>query len=179
MRHENDIPAEEERSQGPWIPCQNGFRRRKESSESPSCQGPQIHCLRPLRRGLFSAREICKKKMESLTTLKKTDDFERIYREGRSGGNRLFVMYAAEPEPGREGRLGISVSKKVGNSVVRHRIRRLIKECFRLHISEWADRDYIVAARKEAVGKSFGEVEAALLHLGRKISVYTQPGENE
>ena len=117
--------------------------------------------------------------MERLTTLKKTDDFERIYRTGRSSGNRFFVLYTAEPEPGRSGRLGISVSKKVGNSVVRHRIRRLIKECFRLHISEWADRDYIVVARKEAVGKSFGETEAALLHLGKKISVYAQQGENE
>ena len=117
--------------------------------------------------------------MEKLTTLKKTDDFDRIYREGKSSGNRLFVLYAAEPEPGRVGRLGISVSKKVGNSVVRHRIRRLIKECFRLHISEWADRDYIVAARKEAVGKSYSEIEASLLHLGKKTSAYLQQGENE
>ena len=120
-----------------------------------------------------------KAKMDKLTTLKKTDDFDRIYREGRSCGNRLFVLYAAEPEPGRSGRLGISVSKKVGNSVVRHRIRRLIKECFRLHISEWADRDYIVAARKEAVGKSYSEIEASLLHLGKKTSAYLQQGENE
>ena len=120
-----------------------------------------------------------KGKMDTLTTLKKTDDFERIYREGRSGGNRHFVLDAAEPAPGREGRLGISVSRKVAGSVGRHRIRRLIKECFRLHISEWADRDYIVVARKEAVGKSFGETEAALLHLGKKISVYAQQGENE
>ena len=117
--------------------------------------------------------------MDSLTTLKKTDDYDRIYREGRSCGNRFFVLYAAEPAPGRSGRLGVSVSKKVGNSVVRHRIRRLIKECFRLHISEWADRDYIVVARKEAVGKGFSEVEAALLHLGKKTSLVLQQGENE
>ena len=117
--------------------------------------------------------------MDSLTPLKKTDDFERIYREGRSGGNRLFVMYAAEPEKGRSGRLGISVSKKVGNSVVRHRIRRLIKECFRLHISEWADKDIIVVARKEAAGKSYQEIEASLLLLGKKNSVYSQRGGNQ
>ena len=115
--------------------------------------------------------------MDSLTTLKKTDDFERIYREGRSCGNRLFVLYAAKPEEGRPGRLGISVSRKVGNSVVRHRIRRLVKECFRLHVSEWADMDVIVVARKEAVGKSFLEVEEALLHLGKKNSVYLQHSE--
>ena len=117
--------------------------------------------------------------MNSLTTLKKSDNFERIYREGRSSGNRLFVMYSADPEPGRSGRLGISVSKKVAGSVGRHRIRRLIKECFRLHISEWADKDIIVVARKEAVGKSFQETEAALLHLGRKNSVLLPHSEIE
>lgn len=119
------------------------------------------------------------RKMERLTTLKKTDDFERIYRTGRSSGNRFFVLYTAEPEPGRSGRLGISVSKKVGNSVVRHRIRRLIKECFRLHISEWDDRDMIVVARREAVGKSYAEIEASLLHLGKKNAVYLQQGVME
>ena len=174
MCHENDIPAQKERSQGSWIQSQNGERRRKKSAESTPCQRTQSHRLRPQRSGLFSAR-----KMNSLTTLKKTDDFDRIYREGRSGGNRLFVMYSAVPAPGRTGRLGISVSKKTGNSVVRHRIRRLVKECFRLHISEWADRDYIVVARKEAAGKSFREVEEALLHLGKKTSAYLQQGENE
>ena len=120
-----------------------------------------------------------KGKMDNLTTLKKTDDFERIYREGRSGGNRLFVLYAAEPAPGREGRLGISVSRKVAGSVGRHRIRRLIKECFRLHISEWDDRDMIVVARREAVGKSYAEIEASLLHLGKKNAVYLQQGVME
>ena len=116
--------------------------------------------------------------MDSLTTLKKKDDFDRIYRTGRSCGNRLFALYAAEPEPGRSGRLGISVSKKIGNSVVRHRIRRLIKESFRRHISNWADMDMIVVARREAVGKSFNEVDEALLHLGMKNSVYLQQSEN-
>ena len=62
--------------------------------------------------------------------------------------------------------------------MVRHRIRRLIKESFRRHISNWADMDMIVVARREAVGKSFNEVDEALLHLGMKNSVYLQQSEN-
>ena len=116
--------------------------------------------------------------MSAVITLKSRFDFDRVYQNGRSYANRLLIMYVM-PNGTTSDRYGLVVSKKVGNSVVRHRIRRLIKECFRLHISEWADRDYIVAARKEAVGKSFREVEAALLHLGKKNSVYLQQGENE
>lgn len=64
--------------------------------------------------------------------------------------------------------MGISVSKKVGGSVVRHRLRRLIKESFRLHQSEWAPFDYVVVARREAAGKSYEEIEKTLFYLGKK-----------
>ena len=65
-----------------------------------------------------------------------------------------------------ENRLGISVSKKVGNSVVRHRVKRLIKESYRLHEemfhSSW---DIVVVARAESKDKSFKNIEGSLLHL--------------
>ena len=64
-------------------------------------------------------------------SLKKNADFQRVYREGVSFANRYLVMYVAENKTGRN-RLGISVSKKVGNSVVRHRVTRLIRESYRL-----------------------------------------------
>lgn len=101
--------------------------------------------------------------------LEKKTEFARVYEKGRSYGSKLLVLYVYEPEEDREaGRLGIAVSKKVGGSVVRHRIRRLIKESFRLHQSEWAKRDYIVIARREAAGKSYGEIEESLFYLGKK-----------
>lgn len=112
--------------------------------------------------------------MNQLETIKKTSDFVQVYQQGRSYGNRLLVLYVRNIEPGQAGRIGISVSKKVGNSVIRHRIRRLIKESFRLHLSEWPDKEYVVVAKREAKGKDYFEIEKALLHLGRKTEVLKQ-----
>ena len=67
-----------------------------------------------------------------MESLKKNDDFRLVYRSGKSCANRYLVMYAKPNDLGTS-RIGISVSKKVGNSVVRHRIKRLVKESYRLH----------------------------------------------
>ena len=65
-------------------------------------------------------------------------------------------------------RLGISVSKKVGNSVVRHRITRLIRESYRLNETMFnSGLDIIVIARAGARGKGYEEINSALLHLGK------------
>jgi len=65
-----------------------------------------------------------------------------------------------------ENRLGISVSKKVGNSVVRHRITRLIRESYRLNEAMFNNGlDIVVIARADAKGKSYDEINSAILHL--------------
>ena len=113
-----------------------------------------------------------------LSSLKTTDEFTRVYRKGKSYGSELLVLYVLESEKGREaGRLGISISKKVGGSVERHRLRRLIKESFRLNKSEWAPNDYVVVARREAAGRSYQEIDACLLYLGKKSLTWNK-GEN-
>ncbi len=100
-------------------------------------------------------------------SLKKTEDFRKVYRSGRSYANRLLVMYVRENGSERN-RFGISVSKKVGNSVVRHRIARLLRESYRLHEemfhSGW---DIVAVARTGAKTASYHEIESALMHLGR------------
>ena len=65
--------------------------------------------------------------MKYSESLKKSKDFQQVYRHGTSKANRYLVMYVLENQY-MKNRLGISVSKKVGNSVVRHRITRLIRE---------------------------------------------------
>lgn len=65
-------------------------------------------------------------------------------------------------------RLGISVSKKVGNSVVRHRLKRLIRESYRLHEQEFqTGLDIVVVARVSAKDRDYAQIESALLHLGK------------
>ena len=69
--------------------------------------------------------------MKHTESLKKNRDFQNVYKKGTSFANRYLVMYVMDN--GLEiNRVGISVSKKVGNSVVRHRVKRLIKEAYRL-----------------------------------------------
>ena len=69
--------------------------------------------------------------MKYSESLKKNRDFQNVYRKGKSLANHYLVMYLLPNELNRN-RLGISVSKKVGNSVVRHRLTRLIRESYRM-----------------------------------------------
>ncbi len=104
--------------------------------------------------------------MKYSESLKKNSDFQKIYRERKSYANRYFVMYIIENGTERN-RIGISVSKKVGNSVTRHRVKRLVKEAYRLHEDVFnSGLDIVVIARMSAKGISYQETESALLHLG-------------
>lgn len=105
--------------------------------------------------------------MQFSESLKKNRDFQNVYKNGKSNANRYLVMYVADNGL-HQNRLGISVSKKVGNSIVRHRLTRLIRESYRLNEELFpVGKDIVVIARTAAKGRSFGEIESALLHLGR------------
>ena len=96
----------------------------------------------------------------------KNKDFQVIYKEGKSYANKYLVMYIRENHMDQN-RLGISVSKKVGNSIVRHRLTRLIRESYRLQEERFKNGfDIVVIARNSAKGKSYHEIESAFLHLG-------------
>ena len=104
--------------------------------------------------------------MKYSESLKKTKDFQNVYRRGKSYANRYLVMYVL-PNQTERNRLGISVSKKVGNSVIRHHLTRLIRESYRLHEDMFhSGLDMVVIARTTAHDISYHEVESALLHLG-------------
>ena len=110
-------------------------------------------------------------------SLKKNKDFQRVYHEGTSTANRYLVMYILENQYNRN-RLGISVSKKVGNSVVRHRITRLIREIYRLNEKNFKNGlDIVVIARPSAKGKSFEEMKASFLQLASRHSVTVKDQE--
>ena len=105
--------------------------------------------------------------MEYSESLKKNKDFQEVYKTGKSFANRYLVMYVKENES-QKNRLGISVSKKVGNSIVRHRLARLIRESYRLNEADFSrGKDIIVVARVNAKDRGFHDIESALLHLGK------------
>ena len=105
--------------------------------------------------------------MKYSESLKKTKDFQNVYRRGKSYANRYLVMYVLSNQT--EGnRLGISVSKKVGNSVIRHHLTRLIRESYRLHEDMFnSGLDMVIIARPAAASIGYEEAESALLHLAK------------
>ena len=105
--------------------------------------------------------------MQFSESLKKNHQFQFVFRNGKSYANKYLVMYVMEN--GLSGnRIGISVSKKVGNSVVRHRVTRLVRESYRLHESIFnSGLDMVIVARQSAAAIGYQEVESALLHLAK------------
>ena len=112
-------------------------------------------------------------------SLKKNQDFRVVYQNGTSYANRLLVMYVLKNQH-MKNRLGISVSKKVGNSVVRHRLTRLIRESYRLNEAEFGNGlDIVVVARPQAKDRTYHEIESALMHLAGKHCVAGKNNDKE
>jgi ribonuclease P protein component len=86
--------------------------------------------------------------------LSRSAEFERVYRQGRSVGNRFLVLYSFPRSSAGEDadgpRLGVSVSRKVGGAVERNRVKRLLREAFGAVAERIpGDHDVVVVARPE------------------------------
>lgn len=110
--------------------------------------------------------------MKTLQRLKKNVDFQHVFKKGRSTANRQFVVYVLNFPEREESRLGLSVSKKIGNAVVRNRIKRKVREVFR-HLEERLENgnDYIIIARKPASEMTFSEIDSSLQHVLKRAKV--------
>lgn len=116
--------------------------------------------------------------MKFSESLKKNRDFQYVYRNGKSYANKYFIMYVLENNQDFN-YIGISVSKKVGNSVVRHRLCRVIREIYRLHENMFnSGLNIVVIARPGAKDVSYKEAESAFLHLSKLHKILCVSNEN-
>ncbi len=109
--------------------------------------------------GLFPPGALIMKKTVSITENK---DFKRLYYKGKSVANECVAVYWRRTG-GPGCRLGITVSAKIGKAVVRNRVRRLIKESYRLMEDRVrSGQDIVVVARSRAAGADYRTVSGAL-----------------
>jgi ribonuclease P protein component len=112
--------------------------------------------------------------------LTRSADFERVYRQGRSHGNRYLVLYAFPTGGADAPRLGVSVSRKVGGAVERNRVKRLLREAFGARAEGLAPgQDLVVVARPDvwelAEREGLSGVQAALAELMEQAGVGAAP----
>ena len=104
-------------------------------------------------------------------TLKKNSDFRRLYSRGKSTVNPYMAVYCRRNGRG-ENRVGYTVSTKLGHAVVRNRVRRRLREIYRLNSpalkSGW---DIVVVARSRAVGAEYKKLDAAFMDACGKLSL--------
>lgn len=109
--------------------------------------------------------------------LRKNQEFRTVYRRGRSWASKILVIYKLKNSKNvKDGvpynRIGISVSKKIGGSVVRSRVKRLIYEAARLSQDETVKGyDLVFVARNPIVGRTFQEVQSSVRYLYRKAGL--------
>ena len=105
--------------------------------------------------------------------LKKDSDFRKVYKHGKSFANRYLVMYILNNKS-EDSRIGISVSKKVGKATIRNKVRRRIKEAYRLNIDENIKNGYdiVFIARVAIKDADYIDIEKSMKHLIRKSDMY-------
>lgn len=98
--------------------------------------------------------------------IKKNKEFQNVFKHGKSFANRQFVVYILKKETQDHFRIGLSVSKKLGNAVKRNEIKRYIRRSIHeLQDELVADHDYVIIARKPVSEMNFFEVKKSLIHV--------------
>ena len=109
--------------------------------------------------------------MNSITTLKKNSDFRRLYSKGKSTVNPYMVVYCRK-SPTHTGRVGYTVSVKLGHAVVRNRVRRRLREIYRLNESSLkGGMDIVVVARTRCIGAKYEKMNSAFLDACDKLGI--------
>ena len=117
--------------------------------------------------------------MQFSKSLKKSHIFRRLYRKGRSAANGYLVLYCRKNGTG-ENRVGLTVSSKLGCAVVRNRVRRRLREIYRLHEGEFLPGyDMVVVARSRAVAAKYQKLQRAYLSLAQSLGLLREGQSDE
>ena len=113
--------------------------------------------------------------MEFSKSLKLNHLFRRLYQKGRSAANSYLVVYCRKNNL-RENRIGLTVSAKLAHAVHRNRLRRQLREIYRLHEAQFLPGwDIVVVARSRAVDAPYQKLECAYLSLADKLGLLREP----
>jgi ribonuclease P protein component len=106
--------------------------------------------------------------MKKTYRIKKNAEFQEIFKKGKSVANRQFVVYSFKRAENENFKFGLSVSKKVGNSVIRNQIKRYLRQTL-LELSNQIHKDveFIIIARKPAATMDFAEIKSSMIHVLR------------
>ena len=112
--------------------------------------------------------------MKKRFRVKKEKDFSAIFKEGKSFANRKFVIYRLENDE-QHFRVGLSVSKKLGNAVTRNQIKRRIRHILIEYKNQLVENvDFVVIARKGVEILDYAEMEKNLLHVLKLSNIYQE-----
>ena len=112
--------------------------------------------------------------MKFTTSLNKNHEFRRLYNKGKSAASKYIVVYCRR-NGSQENHLGITVSKKVGGAVQRNRVRRRIKEIYRLNEPEITrGYDIVIVARVSSVEATYNELNNSVISLMKKLGIIVE-----
>ena len=110
-------------------------------------------------------------------SLKLNHIFRRLYRSGKNAANRYLVLYCRK-NGSRQNRIGLTVSAKLGHAVERNRMRRRLREVYRLHEAELLPGyDIVIVARSRAMEADFAELTRAFLTLAGRTGLMQEAAQ--
>ncbi len=112
--------------------------------------------------------------MKYTSSLRTNNDFRRVYKRGTSAVRPCLVLYTRKNK-GQENRLGLTVTTKIGKAHTRNRVRRRLREIYRLHEAEFRPGyDWVIVARSRAVQASYQRLEKELLSASQELGASLQ-----
>lgn len=115
--------------------------------------------------------------MQFSTSLKLNHVFRRLYHKGASAANGYLVLYCRK-NGSNTNRIGLTVSAKLGHAVCRNRVRRRLREIYRLHEAQFArGYDIVVVARSRAMRANYHQLAQAYLSLATRLDIFHPEAE--